>query len=229
MNGATPRPPAWLRRLALTTAADLALLGRMPAVSDGRGSAVLVLFGPDGTGPVPGPDEPPDPARLQIVLTERAATLRSHPGQVSFPGGRIDPGDAGPVGAALRETHEEVGIEPDEVEVVGQLPQLPLSVTGFTVTPVLGWWRHPHPLHVVDPAEVGRIAQVPVSHLVDPDNRFTAVHPEREFAAPAFEVDGLYVWGFTAVVLAEVLDLAGLAGPWDSDRRHPVPERYLRR
>lgn len=229
MNGATPQPPAWLQRLALTTDADLPLLGRMPAVTDGRGSAVLVLFGPDGPGPASGPEEPPDPARLQIVLTERAATLRSHPGQVSFPGGRIDPGDDGPVGAALRETHEEVGVEPREVEVVGQLPQLPLSVTGFTVTPVLGWWAHPHPLHVVDPAEVGRIAQVPVSQLVDPDNRFTAVHPEREFAAPAFEVDGLYVWGFTAVVLAEVLDLAGLAAPWDSGRRQPVPERYLRR
>lgn len=230
MNAALPPAPGWLRRLALTTGDDLPLLSRMPAVTDGRGSAVLVLFDPgEGASGSGRPEASAETGDLRVVLTQRSATLRSHPGQVSFPGGRIDPGDDGPVAAALRETHEEVGIAPTAVEVVGELPQLPLSVTGFTVTPVLGWWPRPRPLEVVDPAEVERVAQVPVAQLVDPANRFTAVHPSHDFAAPAFEVDGLYVWGFTAVVLAEVLDLAGLSQPWDSDRRKTVPERFLRR
>ena len=97
----------------------------------GRRSAVLMLFGPDPRG---GED---------VVLTERAHTLRSHPGQVSFPGGRVDPDDDGSVAAALREAEEEVGLDPAGVEVLATFPDVFLTPSQHAVTPVLAWWPSP--------------------------------------------------------------------------------------
>ncbi|WP_018157226.1 NUDIX hydrolase [Demetria terragena] len=207
--------PDWLQRVADTAAEDIDLVRRSAHLTGGRESAVLMLFGPSARG-------------VTVVLTERAQTLRQHPGQVSFPGGGVDPTDDGPVAAALREAQEEVGVDPAGVEVVGLLPQLPLSVTGFSVTPVLGWWARPRPVGVVDAAEVERVAVVPIAELLDPAHRFMAVHPAREFAAPAFEVGDLYVWGFTAIVLSEFFDVAGLTVPWNLEDERPVPQRFLR-
>lgn len=215
-------PPPWLTQVAGTTAEQMPLVAQTQHLPGGQASAVLMLFLPADGGPTGAPS-----GGARVVLTERALTLRKHPGQVSFPGGRIDPGDRGPVEAALREAHEEVGVLPSTVQVEGTLPQLPLSVTGFTVTPVLGWWPEPGPLGVVDPAEVERVMVVDVDELTEPRNRFMAVHPAREFAAPAFEVGDVYVWGFTAILLSEFFDLAGLTRPWDTADRRPVPERFL--
>lgn len=184
-----------------------------PPEGEGRASAVLMLFGPDPAG---GED---------VVLTERAHTLRSHPGQVSFPGGAVDPGDDGSVGAALREAEEEVGIDPDGVDVVRTFPPLYLAPSRNAVTPVLAWWPEPGPVRVVDPAEVEQVVRVPVAVLADPANRHTAVFGP--YRGPAFEVGGLYVWGFTAMLLSSLLDLAGLALPWDPGREQPLPERVL--
>ncbi|AKU18144.1 NUDIX hydrolase [Luteipulveratus mongoliensis] len=217
MPTSTPPVPDWLQRVADTAHEDVSLVRRLAGLPVGRQSAVLMLFGPTEGG---GQD---------IVLTERSASLRKHPGQVSFPGGMIDDADDGPVEAAMREAKEEIGLSPDGVEVLGRLPKLPLSVTGFSVTPVLAWWPRPTPIGVVDPAEVASVVRVPIADLVDPANRFTAVHPSRRFHAPAFEVDGVYVWGFTAIVLSETLDLAGLTVPWDVQDERPVPARFLTR
>ncbi|MBB2893054.1 NUDIX hydrolase [Flexivirga oryzae] len=206
--------PQWLRDLE-HRAHESAFIPHLPAAT-GRASAVLILFGPAGSG---GED---------VVLTERALTLRKHAGQVSFPGGGADPGDATLVDTALREAREEIGLSPDGVQVVGELPVLPLSVTGFQVTPVVAWWRDPSPIRVVDPAEVARVERVALADLVDPDHRFSSVHPARSFDAPAFEVDGLYIWGFTAMVLDATLRLAGLERPWDREDKRPVPDRYWR-
>ncbi|KNX36105.1 NUDIX hydrolase [Luteipulveratus halotolerans] len=209
--------PDWLQRVADTSHDDIPLVRRLAGLAHGRQSAVLMLFGPSDDG---GQD---------VVLTERAATLRKHAGQVSFPGGTIDDTDDGPVEAALREAREEIGLDTDGVEVVGQLPRLPLSVTGFSVTPVLAWWPRPSSILAVDPAEVARVVRVPLEALLDPAHRFTATHPSRAFAAPAFEVDGLYIWGFTAIVLSETFDLAGLTRPWDEHDERVVPERFMTR
>ena len=150
--------------------------------------------------------------------------MRKHPGQVSFPGGAQDATDSGPVAAALREAHEETGLDPSGVDVLGELPQLYLPPTGFVVTPVLAWWREPSPVEAVDPAEVAAVVRAPLHELLDPAHRATVRHPSG-YVGPAFEVRGLFVWGFTAGLLSRVLALAGLERPWDRSRRVPLPDR----
>jgi 8-oxo-dGTP pyrophosphatase MutT (NUDIX family) len=174
----------------------------LPPGEGGRPSAVLILFGPNDDG---GED---------IVLTERSHSMRSHAGQVSFPGGSIDPGDSGAVSTALREAREEIGLDPAGVEVVAELPDLYLPPSNFVVTPVLAWWAEPSPISVVDRTEVARVLRAPLSGLTDPATRFMVRHPSG-FVGPAFDVDGLLVWGFTAGLLSRLLSLAGLERSWD--------------
>lgn len=192
-----------------------------------RQSAVLMLFVPEtggdptsgGPGPAPVSDPPPG---VSILLTERAHTLRSHPGQVSFPGGRAEPTDRDLADTALREAHEEVGVEPASVEVAGVLPALNLVVSSHDVSPVLGWWPVPGQAWVRDPGEVARVLQVPVTDLVDPANRFRVGH-RGGWVGPAFQAEDLVVWGFTALLLDGILRLAGWERPWDESDVRPVP------
>jgi 8-oxo-dGTP pyrophosphatase MutT (NUDIX family) len=186
----------------------------LPPDEGGRQSAVLILFGPNAEG---GED---------VVLTERSHSMRSHAGQVSFPGGAIDPVDSGPVAAALREAHEEVGLDPAGVQVVAELPALYLPPSNFVVTPVLGWWAQPSPISVVDHLEVARVLRAPLSELTDPARRFTVSHPSG-FVGPAFDVDGLLVWGFTAGLLSKVIELAGLERSWDRADHRPLPPHLI--
>ncbi len=205
--------PDWLQRLAdAARQAGAGVLGRhtRPDGVDGRESAVLLLFGESN---VTGPD---------VLLIERAHTLRSHAGQPAFPGGAIDPDDDGPVAAALREANEETGLDPSGVEVLAVMPPMWLPPSGYVVTPVLAWWREPSPVGVRDPEEVASVHRVPLAELVDPANRFRVRHPSG-YIGPAFAVSGLVVWGFTAGILAALLDSAGLAQPWDSSRVEPLP------
>ncbi len=186
----------------------------LPPDEGGRLSAVLILFGPNADG---GED---------LVLTERSHSMRSHAGQVSFPGGSIDPTDSGPVSAALREAQEEVGLDPASVQVVAELPALYLPPSNFVVTPVLAWWAQPHPISVVDHSEVARVLRAPLSELTDPSRRFTVRHPNG-FVGPAFDVDGLLVWGFTAGLISKVIELAGLERSWDRDDHRPLPTHFI--
>ncbi len=185
----------------------------LPPAGGGRQSAVLILFGEGEHGP-------------DLLLMERSAALRSHAGQPSFPGGALDPEDGdpdgeGPVRAALREAREETGLDPAGVQVIGVLPRLYIPVSGFVVTPVLGWWREPSPVGVVDPAETARVFRVPVTDLTDPANRATLVHPSG-FRGPAFLVAGALVWGFTAGLIDKILHHAGWEVPWDRGRTVPL-------
>jgi 8-oxo-dGTP pyrophosphatase MutT (NUDIX family) len=208
----TVQQPQWMAHLvAQLGQQDLGFFSRfLPPDEGGRPSAVLILFGPGAEG---GED---------VVLTERSHSMRSHAGQVSFPGGAIDPVDAGPVSAALREAQEEVGLDPAGVQVVAELPALYLPPSNFVVTPVLAWWAQPSPISVVDHLEVARVLRAPLSELTDPARRFTVSHPSG-FVGPAFDVDGLLVWGFTAGLLSKVIELAGLERSWDRADHRPLP------
>lgn len=227
-----PSPPPWLARVPDACAADLPeWFAAFPAPPDARRtSAVLMLFGPaapsDGrpaTAPQAGSATPPVAGtNVDVVLTERAHALRSHAAQVAFPGGHVDPSDEGPVDAALREATEEVGLDRDTVDVLGTLPALYLHPSGNAVTPVLAWWREPHPIGVVDEAEVARVVRAPVDDLLAPANRFTVTTPQG-YATPGFDAGGLFVWGFTAKLIEAIVDLGGLATPWDESVTRPLP------
>lgn len=225
--------PDWL--LPLAEAVDAIgpgehFLGRPPLrrpsslAGDPNPSAVLILL---ADSPTHGPD---------VLITERSATMRSHAGQAAFPGGRIDPRedgadeDEGPIRAALREAREEAGVDPAGVRVFGELPELYLPPSDFLVTPVLAWWRTPGSAAVTSPAEVAAVHRVPVSELVDPANRYRLRHPSG-YQGPAFLVDELLVWGFTAGVLDAVLRLAGWERPWEPAAilELPLDVREIRR
>jgi 8-oxo-dGTP pyrophosphatase MutT (NUDIX family) len=205
--------PPWLRPLVevvRTVPADELSRFVPPEDGSGRHSAVLMLFAsPDGV------------AEADVLLLQRAATLRSHAGQVAFPGGATDPTDASSAATALREANEEVGLRTDTVDVLAELPALFLPPSGFVVTPVLAHWREPHPVGVVDTAEVARVRRLPIAELIDPANRFTVQHSSG-FRGPGFEVSGLFVWGFTAGLLDRLLRLAGWERPWDRGVVRPV-------
>ncbi len=220
--------PAWFAPLQhVLDVATVDQLSRFsPPPGHHRHSAVLLLFGhgldDDHAARPAGVHPPAGGTGVDILLTERSSTLRSHAGQVCFPGGRLDPTDASPVAAALREAQEETGLEPDGVTVAGSLPDLYLPPSDYVVTPVVAWWARPSPVGVVDPGEVARVVRVPVSELVDPVNRFLVHHPSG-FVGPGFAVRGLFVWGFTAGILDRVLRLAGWEQPWDHTKRREVP------
>ncbi|WP_433870978.1 NUDIX hydrolase [Saccharopolyspora sp. CA-218241] len=176
-------------------------LPRSAPPGDARRAAVLVLFGEGESGP-------------DVLLLRRADTLSAHPGQVAFPGGALDPGDAGPVDAALREAVEEVGVLPAGIRPVAALPELHLPFSGFRVTPVVAHWREPSPVAPVDPGETAAVARVPLAWLTDPANRFRIRFDHRP-ATPGFHVPGMLVWGFTAGLLSGLLDLGGWSQNWD--------------
>jgi 8-oxo-dGTP pyrophosphatase MutT (NUDIX family) len=211
--------PPWLDPVvhAVETVEPLQLSRFLPpADGAGRQSAVLILFGEGARGP-------------ELLLMERASSLRSHAGQPSFPGGALDPEDGdpmadGPLRAALREAEEETGLDPSGVQLFGVLPKLYIPVSSFVVTPVLGWWREPTPVGVVDPAETARVFTVPVADLTDPAHRATTVHPSGH-RGPAFLVESALVWGFTAGIIDRLLHYAGWELPWDREKQVPLDWR----
>ena len=164
-----------------------------------------------------------------VLLQRRAPTLSSHPGQVSFPGGRAEAADADAVATALREAEEETGLDPSGVDVLASLPELWLPPSNFAVTPVLGWWREECAVSVVDPAEVHAVLRVPLEELLDPRHRVTVTHPIG-YSSPGFligEAKDLVLWGFTAGLINKLFDHVGLTRPWDASVTHPLPDYML--
>lgn len=190
----------WDRIKAALTARKLnpLLLEDLPAelVPEGglMDAAVLIpLFERDG--------------ELCVLFTRRREDLRRHPGQISFPGGRVDPGDADSLAAALRETHEEVGVHPAAVSILGRLDEYPV-ITGFRLTPWVGSIPYPYDFKP-DPGEVAELLVLPMAALADP----AALRIEtREYFGKDREiyyytVGGQTIWGATARILKDLLDI----------------------
>lgn len=172
----------------------------VPTDGEGRHSAVLMLFG-----------EGPDP---DLLMIQRAARMRAHAGQPAFPGGAVDPSDPDARSAAVREAVEETGLDPAGVRVLGQLPDLWLSVSGFVVTPVIAWWERPSEVWAREPDEVESVTRVRLADLIDPAHRVSVRHPSG-YVGAGFRVNDMLVWGFTGGLIDLVLEHSGLAQPWD--------------
>jgi 8-oxo-dGTP pyrophosphatase MutT (NUDIX family) len=158
----------------------------------------------------------PRPEGLHVLFTERSKELRSHAGQVSFPGGSVDPTDADVRAAALREAREEVGLRGEHVEIIGELDDCPTFVTGYVITPVVG---------VIDPlafsaagrypwtpseAEIAALHELPLSAFSDPENLRVEwrAHEGSMFELYWYTVEGTTVWGATARILHQLIELA---------------------
>ncbi|MEV6772614.1 CoA pyrophosphatase [Nocardia sp. NPDC051030] len=221
-NGSGNRLPEWLRGVAEHDPADptgvnpvlrrSAMKSFAATVSRPRQASVLVLFGGSPESDPRAQGGLPDDA--DVLLTQRAATLRTHSGQVAFPGGGVEPGDDFPIGTALREAQEETGLDPASVEPIAVLPKIFVPPSRFDVTPIVAYWRTPGEVGVVSETEASRVARVPIAELIDPANRFVVRHP-LGYMGPAFAVDGMLVWGFTAGVLAGLLAVSGWENEWD--------------
>ncbi|MEL7097678.1 MAG: CoA pyrophosphatase [Pseudomonadota bacterium] len=147
------------------------------------------------------------PGGPRLWLTKRSSVLKHHPGQIAFPGGKVDEGDDGSVGAALREAREEIGLPEDQVEVLGTLPAHE-TVTGFVVTPVIGRVTAPFAVRV-EPGEVAEAFTVPLAHVMDPDNYVVESRrwkgARRHYYAVPY--GPYYIWGATARMLRAWADL----------------------
>ena len=189
-------PPAWQTEITdenrHVMAADI--IAKRQAAGKVTRAAVLIplLLQPNG---------------LSVLLTQRTTHLRDHGGQISFPGGRMDPEDAGPNETALRESEEEIGLERERVEIIGQLPEY-LTVSGYCVTPIIGLVK-PQAEYVLDEFEVADIFEVPLSFLMDPANHQVRVwqseQGSRRFYSMPYE--GRFIWGATAGMLRNLYHL----------------------
>jgi 8-oxo-dGTP pyrophosphatase MutT (NUDIX family) len=207
--------PDWLSPLA-SSLLDRDRLAQVVVLRPGVGArraAVLVLVGQGDDGP-------------EILFVERAATMRTHAGQIALPGGAADPDDPDLAATAVREAVEETGVESHGITVLGSLPAAHVAVSGFDVTAVVAWWQRPSPVRAVDPREVASLHLVSVAELTDPAGRVQVRHPSG-YTGPGFQVRGMLIWGLTAYLIDAVLSLAGWQRPWDQSRMATIPERYL--
>ena len=148
------------------------------------------------------------PSGPYIIFQKRTDSVRDHKGQVSFPGGAMDPGDPTTLHTALRETNEEIGVDPAHVEVLGQLDDM-VTISNFLVTPYVGWLdRYPYAWRF-SPHEVAYLLEVPLQHLLDPRNLIPdrRLINGREYTFQSYQFGDDLIWGATARMLCNFLDI----------------------
>lgn len=148
-------------------------------------------------------------AEAHVLFTERTGQVEHHKGQISFPGGACDEGDNDLEVTALRETYEEIGVRPEDVEIIGQLDDL-VTISNFRVTPYVGILATQSEYSfVLNEHEVAQVVQVPLAYLLDERNMELEVrqHQGREVLTPAFSYDGHRIWGATARMLHQLIEL----------------------
>ncbi len=177
-----------------------------------RKSAILLLFGESVDG-------------LDLTFIQRSTSLRHHPGQVAFPGGMMDEEDSDEIATALREAQEEIALKTSSVEVLCTLPSLFVPVSQFDVTPVLAHWHSPHEVFPNDLSEVERVERIPISELVNPENRVNVRHSSG-FIGPAFIVRDFVIWGFTGGLLDRLLSVYEFEEEWDQSNIVDLDPRY---
>jgi 8-oxo-dGTP pyrophosphatase MutT (NUDIX family) len=144
------------------------------------------------------------PDGLHMMLTERTHTVRDHPGQVAFPGGMAEPEDSNLLATALRESEEEIGLRPEQVEVIGYLPAQAI-ITGYAVLPVVGFFAADF-TPAIDPREVAGVFEVPLDYLLDKGNRIRVDRERKGIILPTYEYhyDGHRIWGATALMVRQL-------------------------
>lgn len=191
-----------------------------------RQSAVLILFGALDNIPAAHATEAVSDD-LDVLLMRRSDQLRHHPGQIAFPGGGFEAGDADLTATALREAQEETGLDPAGVDVLGTLPPAHIPVSNNLVTPVIAWWRLPSVV-AADRTESVEVFRVPVAELLDPAARGRSLLQSETgtYRGAAFELSGRFgghiVWGFTGMLLASIFDGVGWSTPWDRSRQFEI-------
>lgn len=176
------------------------------SVSEARTAAVLI--------PIVGSPEP------TLIFTVRTESLPSHKGQISFPGGSLDPGES-EVDAALREANEELGIDPEAVRILGELDTFPTFVSGYVITPIVGWIDR-MPEISPNPAEVAEVFYVPVSDLAEEIRAEPGFeHGGQTFPTEAWIWNDRVIWGVTARVVRSFLSRLAEAGLGDAPGEEP--------
>ena len=202
-------PWSWLSRERI--AARLA----QPAVPPGERDRHVIALPPETRVRLAAVLVPliPREGEVHVLLTQRASHLKDHPSQISFPGGRVDAGDASRIETALREAREEIGLQREHVSILGTLPDYDMP-SGFRISPVIGWIEPPVAMQL-DPVEVEATFEVPLSYFFDPANHQHRSHDfngrERHYLAMPYH--GRYIWGATAGMLRSLhRQLAGNSG-----------------
>lgn len=167
---------------------------------------------------IPVTDNPTSP---EIILTKRAEHLSSHSGEVSFPGGKWEVVDSTLIDTALRESQEEINLPPELVDIINEQPHH-MSLWGIKVTPYVG--IVPHDIELVpDKSELDAVFRVPLSFFIDDNRTRTEVYQrhDREWWSPVYHFDGFKIWGLTARILVDFVNLA-----WNAEigREHAAPE-----
>ena len=150
----------------------------------------------------------PSKQQIQLCLIRRPSTMKNHAGQIAFPGGKKESEDADLVQTALREAQEEIGIVRGEVEILGQLSTVYVQISEFLITPVVGWLNKA-PEIAVDSSEVDEVFFISLDDIANQGNRCEREMDTRtgRINVPGYEIDGFFIWGATAMMLAELVDL----------------------